>query len=133
MKPITGFNEAQGLNEFEALQLGGHKCIIKGVQVNQTQTGKDQLVLVIDIAATGHTFIHKPHSLQTRSMCPSSGVILCDSGFEHQRHRNGQPLRKIVVLIPGPSCTLYLWMRNTRPRSCFKLFIDYYACRSHPR
>jgi len=44
-----------------------------------------------------------------------SGSAHCDSGLLHQRHRSGQDLRKTMVRIPGPSCTLKRWMSKTMP------------------
>jgi hypothetical protein len=38
-----------------------------------------------------------------------------DSGLLHHRHRIGQPLRKTVVLIPGPSRMANLSMLKTQP------------------
>jgi len=53
--------------------------------------------------------------LQRESRCISSGVRFWDSGFEHHTQLNGQPLKKTVVRMPGPSSMLYLWMLNTVP------------------
>jgi len=35
-----------------------------------------------------------------------------DSGFEHQRQRRGQPLKKTTGRIPGPSWRLNFWILN---------------------
>ena len=37
------------------------------------------------------------------------------SGLWHHQQRSGQPLRKTVVRIPGPSWSEYRWMSKTRP------------------
>ncbi len=39
------------------------------------------------------------------------------SGLWHQAQFSGQPFRKTVVRMPGPSCTEYFWMLKTKPRS----------------
>ena len=38
-----------------------------------------------------------------------------DSGLAHHLHRNGQPFKKTVVLIPGPSCRENLCMSKIKP------------------
>ncbi len=38
-----------------------------------------------------------------------------DSGLWHHQQLRGQPLKKIVVLIPGPSWREYFWILNTQP------------------
>jgi len=47
----------------------------------------------------------------------SSCRFVNPSGFWHQRQLNGQPLKKIVVLIPGPSCKENLCILKIRPFS----------------
>jgi hypothetical protein len=38
------------------------------------------------------------------------------SGLPHHTHRKGQPLKKTVVRIPGPSWMENRWMSKMRPR-----------------
>ena len=63
----------------------------------------------------GHVSTHVPHFLQEVYLQVGSGEGFHDSGFEHQRQFRGHPLRKTVVLTPGPSSILYLWILNTIP------------------
>jgi len=43
------------------------------------------------------------------------------SGLWHHQQRNGQPFRKTVVRIPGPSWIEYRWMLSTIPECMFLL------------
>ena len=45
----------------------------------------------------------------------SSGSLRWDSGLWHHRHRSGQPFRKTVVRMPGPSLIANFLMSNTVP------------------
>jgi hypothetical protein len=45
-----------------------------------------------------------PHDTQRRPFHIISRSPSCDSGLQHHRQRPGHPLKKIVVLMPGPSC-----------------------------
>ena len=45
----------------------------------------------------------------------SSGSGFWDSGLEHHTQLSGQPLKKTVVRMPGPSSMLYLWILKTVP------------------
>ena len=45
----------------------------------------------------------------------SSGAWFWDSGLEHHTQASGQPLKKTVVRMPGPSSMLYRWMLKTVP------------------
>jgi len=49
-KPNNYDNVAASLN-FEPLALGGHPCIIKGVEETKSRAGKDMLKVALDIAA----------------------------------------------------------------------------------
>ena len=49
-KPNNYDSVAASLN-FEPLALGGHPCIIKGVEETKSKTGKDMLKVALDIAA----------------------------------------------------------------------------------
>ena len=50
MKKPNGFDAAQGLTDFVPLTLGGHVCKIMSVEEKKTSTGKDMLVVSLDIA-----------------------------------------------------------------------------------
>jgi hypothetical protein len=53
--------------------------------------------------------------MQRESTRASSGAEERLSGLWHQRHRAGQPLRKTVVRIPGPSCRQKRWRLKMVP------------------
>ena len=69
------------------------------------------------IASTGHTCWHLPQRRHFIPLVTISGHGFHDSGLQHQRHLKEHPLRNTVVLIPGPSWMLNLWILNTNPRS----------------
>jgi hypothetical protein len=48
-------------------------------------------------------------------MKDSCGFMLQLSGLWHQTQRRGQPLKKTVVLMPGPSCKEQRCMLNMNP------------------
>jgi hypothetical protein len=50
MKQPKNYNNVQGYDEFEALKLGGHICKIMGVKEQKSSTGKDMIVISLDIA-----------------------------------------------------------------------------------
>lgn len=50
MKQPKNYNNTQGYDEFEALQLGGHICKIMNVKEQKSSTGKDMIVISLDIA-----------------------------------------------------------------------------------
>jgi hypothetical protein len=60
-------------------------------------------LLLIEIALAGQATRHFSHLVHKESLCTISGQEFCDSGFEHHEQRKGQPFKKTVVLIPGPS------------------------------
>ena len=57
------------------------------------------------IAPFGQELEHSPQRTQRFSRKPSSGLGEMHSGLAHQRQASGQPFRKTVVRIPGPSWT----------------------------
>jgi hypothetical protein len=63
----------------------------------------------------GLTSTTSPHCLSPVAVCRVSGSKLKPSGLWHQAQRRGQPLRKIVVRMPGPSCTANSLMSNSVP------------------
>lgn len=50
MEKPKGYDEAQAFGEFETLEAGGYKCIIKQVKCEKTQNGKEFLKIGFDIA-----------------------------------------------------------------------------------
>jgi len=52
--------------------------------------------------------------MQLRPNHQTPGVFCWLSGFWHQRQRKGQPLRKTVVRMPGPSWVELREMSKTR-------------------
>ncbi len=64
----------------------------------------------------------EPHSAgwQRFSLNKSSSFFDLPSGFWHQTQLRGQPLKKIVVLTPGPSSLQSLLMSNIRAFCCCK-------------
>lgn len=46
-------------------------------------------------------------------MYASTGLVSQDSGLWHHMQLRGQPFRKIVVRMPGPSCRLKRWISKT--------------------
>lgn len=53
---------------------------------------------------TGHNAVpHLETPRQRPALNASSGSRFCDSGLLHQRQERAQPLRKTMVLMPGPS------------------------------
>jgi len=55
-------------------------------------------------APPGHT-AQAPQCRQRFGSTMAWGLGFCVSGLWHQRQRNGQPLKKTLVRIPGPSLT----------------------------
>lgn len=50
MQKPKNYDNTQGYNEFEPLELGGHICKIMGVKEQKSRTGKDMIVISLDIA-----------------------------------------------------------------------------------
>lgn len=50
MKQPKNYKETQGYGEFEPLKLGGHICKIMNVKEQKSSTGKDMIVISLDIA-----------------------------------------------------------------------------------
>ena len=50
MKQPKNYNNTQGYDEFEALQLGGHICKIMNVKEEKSKAGNDKIVISLDIA-----------------------------------------------------------------------------------
>lgn len=50
MKQPKNYKETQGYGEFEPLKLGGHICKIMGVKEQKSKTGRDMIVISLDIA-----------------------------------------------------------------------------------
>ena len=50
MKQPKNYKETQGYGEFEPLTLGGHICKIMGVKEQKSKTGRDMIVISLDIA-----------------------------------------------------------------------------------
>jgi len=67
------------------------------------------------MAPVGQTSWQRPDRPQRFSKCQSETARSSPSGFWHQRQRRGQPFRKTVVRIPGPSWTENRWRSKTRP------------------
>ena len=63
----------------------------------------------------GQTPKQKPQPTQWSAMKEICGEGERLSGLWHQRQLRGQPLRKTVVRIPGPSWMENFWMSKTRP------------------
>lgn len=56
-----------------------------------------------------------PQAMHLLSYIMSSGLVLIDSGLWHHLHRSLQPFRKMVVRMPGPSCTANRFMSKIKP------------------
>jgi hypothetical protein len=67
------------------------------------------------IAPLGHAAAQDRQPIQRSFQKSGSGDALMDSGLWHQKQLRGQPLRKAVVRIPGPSWVEYRWMSKIRP------------------
>lgn len=50
MRKPSGFDQAAASLNYEPLALGGHVCIIKGVEETVSKTGKDMYKIALDIA-----------------------------------------------------------------------------------
>ena len=50
MRKPSGFDQAAASLYYEPLALGGHVCVIKGVEETKSKTGKDMLKIALDIA-----------------------------------------------------------------------------------
>ncbi len=59
---------------------------------------------------------HCSRPRQRPALKASSTAKDWDSGLLHQRQARGQPLRKMMVRMPGPSWIEYFWMLKTSPR-----------------
>ena len=66
------------------------------------------------IALVGQTSWQRPEWPHRFSKCHSEMLRSSPSGFWHHRQRRGQPFRKTVVRIPGPSWTENRWRSKTR-------------------
>jgi len=66
-------------------------------------------------SATGQTLRQTPQLVQRVLIQINSCDTEMPSGLWHHAQRRGQPFRKTVVRIPGPSLTEYFWMLNTNP------------------
>ena len=51
MRKPNNYDSVAASLTFEPLALGGHPCIIKGVEETKSKTGKDMLKVALDIAA----------------------------------------------------------------------------------
>ena len=49
MNKPNGFDTVAASLSFEPLKLGGHVCVIKGVEETKSKTGKDMLKVALDI------------------------------------------------------------------------------------
>ena len=67
------------------------------------------------MASFGQTVRQVPHRSQRSGWIRISGLGDWLSGLWHHQQRSGQPLRKTVVRMPGPSCTAKRSTRNTTP------------------
>lgn len=67
----------------------------------------------MDIAPSGHALTHVPHFRHF----DSEYSLVCEndipSGLWHQMQDRGQPLKKKVILIPGPSFMEYRFISKT--------------------
>lgn len=50
MKQPKNYKDTVGYDEFKALELGGHICKIMGVKEQKSKTGRDMIVISLDIA-----------------------------------------------------------------------------------
>src|SRR5271157_87761 len=62
------------------------------------------------MACPGQALTHFLHLTHLLFLYPICGAGFMHSGFWHHAQSSGQPLKKTVVLIPGPSCTENFWM-----------------------
>jgi hypothetical protein len=62
------------------------------------------------MAFAGHAFTHSRQLMHLFSAKSFSGFVLMLSGLWHQAQFRLQPLKNMVVLIPGPSFTEYRLM-----------------------
>ena len=70
-------------------------------------------------APWSHKITHSPHRIQRSGKNWTSCRGFRPSGLWHQKQCNGQPLRKTVVRIPGPSCVENRCILKTKPvRGC---------------
>ncbi len=67
------------------------------------------------MASLGQTVRQVPQRSQRSGWTSTSGSGDWLSGLWHHQQRSGQPLRKTVVRMPGPSCTAKRSTRNTTP------------------
>lgn len=51
MQKPTGYDETKASGEFTPVELGGHYCVIKQVTEQQSSTGKDMIVVLLDFCA----------------------------------------------------------------------------------
>jgi len=82
---------------------------VLGVTIPSTQVKHDTHLSSFrcpgsDNACSGHLSTQVLHPIQRCCLNAISGFLLHDSGFWHQEQRRGQPLKKIVLRTPGPSC-----------------------------
>ena len=68
-------------------------------------------------APCGQTVAQAPQEMQRVSKTSTSGANDWLSGLWHHRQRAGQPLRKTVVRMPGPSCSEKRCTLKIRPRT----------------
>jgi len=80
-----------------------------------------------DSSSAGHSWLigpapraaqparQRPQAIQRDGLSRISGCGSMPSGLWHQMQRSGQPFRKTVVRIPGPSSSEYRWMLKTVP------------------
>src|SRR5512138_2157939 len=67
------------------------------------------------IAASGQIPMHAPHSKQRPRRYNNTGLSGWLSGLWHHRHESGQPLKKTVVRMPGPSLMEYFFRSKIVP------------------
>ena len=67
------------------------------------------------MAFVGQALAQWPQAMHSSGAKESSGFAESDSGLWHQRQRNGQPLKKTVVRMPGPSWMEKRWMSKIVP------------------
>ena len=70
-------------------------------------------------ASLGQTVRQVPQRSQRSGWIRTSGASAWLSGLWHHQQRSGQPLRKTVVRMPGPSCTANRSIRKTIPVASF--------------
>jgi hypothetical protein len=75
----------------------------------------DMHLPLFEIAFFGHWVTQSPQARHLFRLYINSGFGLCPSGLWHHQQRKGQPLKNIVVRMPGPSSVAYFLTSKTKP------------------